>query len=101
MKADQGHGFQGTGTCRMGMGDNPVVDSRLRVHGVENLRVVDCPVMPTPMSGNTNGPAMVVAQRAAELILEHRLSHRERPRGGYFSAYSTAIKFDRLAEIWR
>ena len=63
-------GLHGTGTCRMGTGDNSVVDSRLRVHGLSNLRVVDCSVMPTPMSGNTNGPAMVVAQRASELILE-------------------------------
>jgi choline dehydrogenase len=63
-------GLHGTGTCRMGTGDNAVVDSRLRVHGIDNLRVVDCSVMPTPMSGNTNGPAMVVAMRAAELILE-------------------------------
>ncbi|MFM6931737.1 MAG: GMC family oxidoreductase, partial [Novosphingobium sp.] len=63
-------GLHGTGTCRMGIGENSVVDSRLRVHGIENLRVVDCSVMPTPMSGNTNGPAMVVATRAAELIVE-------------------------------
>ena len=65
-------GLHGTGTCRMGIGDGSVVDSRLRVHGVENLRVVDCSVMPTPISGNTNGPAMAVAQRASELILEER-----------------------------
>ena len=65
-------GLHGTGTCRMGTGENSVVDGRLRVHGIENLRVVDCSVMPTPMSGNTNGPAMVVAIRAAELILEDR-----------------------------
>ena len=65
-------GLHGTGTCRMGTGVNSVVDSRLRVHGLSNLRVVDCSVIPTPMSGNTNGPAMVVAQRASELILEDR-----------------------------
>lgn len=63
-------GLHGTGTCRMGLGDNSVVDERLRVHGISSLRVVDCSVMPTPMSGNTNGPAMVLAQRASELILE-------------------------------
>jgi choline dehydrogenase len=65
-------GLHGTGTCRMGTDANSVVDGRLRVLGIENLRVVDCSVMPTPMSGNTNGPAMVVAMRAAELILEDR-----------------------------
>ena len=65
-------GLHGTGTCRMGKSEDSVVDSRLRVYGVSNLRVVDCSVMPTPVSGNTNGPAMVVAARAAELILEDR-----------------------------
>lgn len=64
-------GLHGTGTCRMGRSEtDSVVDARLRVHGLHNLRVVDCSVMPTPVSGNTNGPAMVVALRAAELILE-------------------------------
>ena len=63
-------GLHGTGTCRMGRDNNSVVDERLRVHGISGLRVVDCSVMPTPMSGNTNGPAMVLAQRASELILE-------------------------------
>ncbi|NBC37873.1 glucose-methanol-choline oxidoreductase [Novosphingobium sp. FSY-8] len=62
-------GLHGTGTCRMGpMGDNSVVDEKLRVHGIAGLRVVDCSVMPTPISGNTNGPAMAVAWRAAEII---------------------------------
>ncbi|RVU06959.1 FAD-dependent oxidoreductase [Novosphingobium umbonatum] len=64
-------GLHGTGTCRMGeAGQNSVVDAQLRVHGVEGLRVVDCSVMPTPISGNTNGPAMAVAWRAAEIILQ-------------------------------
>src|SRR5581483_12049280 len=62
-----------TGTCRMGTSEqDSVVDSRLRVHGIKNLRVVDCSAMPTPPSGNTNGPAMMLGWRAAELILEDR-----------------------------
>lgn len=65
-------GLHGTGTCRMGRGGDSVVDARLRVHGIRNLRIVDCSIMPAPVSGNTNGPAMVVAARAAELILEDR-----------------------------
>ncbi|MBO9726192.1 MAG: GMC family oxidoreductase N-terminal domain-containing protein [Novosphingobium sp.] len=66
-------GVHGTGTCRMGTDpESSVVDSRLRVHGVRGLRVVDCSAMPTPPSGNTNGPAMVLAWRAAELILQDR-----------------------------
>lgn len=65
-------GVHATGTCRMGEGNDSVVDSRLRVHGMQGLRVVDCSVMPLPPAGNTNGPAMVVGWRAAELILEDR-----------------------------
>lgn len=65
-------GIHATGTCRMGSADDSVVDSRLRVHGVQGLRVVDCSVMPVPPAGNTNGPAMVIGWRAAELILEDR-----------------------------
>lgn len=64
-------GLHGTGTCAMG--NDPatsVVDARCRVHGIDGLRVVDCAIMPTPVSGNTNGPAIAVAERAAELILE-------------------------------
>ncbi|HZV09998.1 MAG TPA: GMC family oxidoreductase, partial [Novosphingobium sp.] len=66
----------GTGTCRMGPasgaeGGDAVVDAQLRVHGVSGLRVVDCSIMPTSISGNTNGPAMAVAWRAAELIGQH------------------------------
>lgn len=64
-------GLHGTGTCSMGTdAATSVVDARCRVHGFEKLRVVDCAIMPTPVSGNTNGPAMAIAQRAAELILE-------------------------------
>ena len=65
-------GVHGTGTCRMGTREDGVIASRLRVHGVRGLRVVDCSAMPTAMSANTNGPAMVLGWRAAELILEDR-----------------------------
>lgn len=66
-------GLHGTGTCSMGTDPaTSVTDARARVHGVDGLRVVDCSIMPTPVSGNTNGPAMAVAERAAELILEDR-----------------------------
>jgi len=53
-----------------------VVDSRLCVRGVEGLRVVDCSVMPSPVSGNTNGPAMALAWRAGAVIREDRLRRR-------------------------
>nr|WP_315183006.1 GMC family oxidoreductase N-terminal domain-containing protein [uncultured Albidiferax sp.] len=56
------------GTCRMGSDAASVVDPQLRVRGVQGLRVIDTSVMPTLISGNTNGPAMAMAMRAAELI---------------------------------
>ncbi|MFM6853185.1 MAG: GMC family oxidoreductase, partial [Sphingopyxis sp.] len=63
-------GLHGTGTCAMGVdAATSVTDARCRVHGVGALRVVDCSIMPTPVSGNTNGPAMAVGARAAEFIL--------------------------------
>ncbi|MDE2442709.1 MAG: GMC family oxidoreductase N-terminal domain-containing protein, partial [Betaproteobacteria bacterium] len=65
-----GPGLHATGTCKMGATDEAVLDSRLRVRGAEGLRVVDCSAMPTPPSGNTNAPAMMLGYRAAELIIE-------------------------------
>ncbi len=63
--------FHPTGTCQMGSDSNPmaVLDSSLRVRGVQRLRVVDCSAMPTVPSGNTNWPAVMLAERAADLIL--------------------------------
>ena len=64
-------GLHGMGTCAIGTDPaTSVTDARCRVHGIAGLRVVDCSIFPTPVSGNTNGPAMAVAARAAELILE-------------------------------
>ena len=63
-------GYHACGTCRMGGDEASVVDTRLRVRGVQGLRVVDLSVTPTMLSGNTNGPVMAMAWRAAELILE-------------------------------
>ncbi|MGE0388099.1 MAG: GMC family oxidoreductase [Gammaproteobacteria bacterium] len=65
-------GAHAVGSCRMGADALAVVDARLRVRGVEGLRIVDLSVMPTQVSGNTSGPAMALAWRAAEFILDDR-----------------------------
>jgi len=57
------------GTCRMGGADDAVVDARLRVHGVSGLRVADISVMPTIASSNTNAPAIMIGEKAADLVL--------------------------------
>jgi choline dehydrogenase len=62
--------FHPTGTARMGSDEMAVVDPRLRVHGVIGLRIVDCSVMPTLVSGNTNAPAVMVAEKAVDMIRE-------------------------------
>jgi choline dehydrogenase len=71
-------GSHAVATCAMGAGDEDIVDDQLRVRGIEALRIVDCSIMPTMISGNLTGPMLAMAGRAADLILDTRAAARVR-----------------------
>jgi len=62
--------YHPVGTCRMGQDERAVVDARLRVRGVDGLRVIDASIMPNITSGNTNAPTQALARHATAMLVE-------------------------------
>ena len=61
--------YHPVGTCKMGNDDMAVVDSELKVHGIEGLRVADASIIPTLIGGNTNAPAMMIGDKCSDMML--------------------------------
>ena len=66
--------YHPTGTCKMGLSADAVVGPDLYVHGIAGLRVADCSIMPEIVSGNTNAPAIMIGEKASELIAQSHLA---------------------------
>ena len=90
--ARAGHTVYATCTAKMGRDEMSVVDGKLKVYGVQNLRVADGSILPRITTGNTMAPCVVIGERAAEAL---KASHKLSPLGGSTSALFKNSRSDR------